>query len=675
MRKVIILILIIMTSNIFAQKPETIRGYKFDFPDYEIKSTSNNIQVILIEDDEQPITNVRLIIGGGSSTENKPGIAELTASMLTKGARDYSAQQIAQIIDGNGAILSTRAAEDMLIISLQVLNKNLNNVLPVFEAIVNTPTFNEDELEKLKSLSKAAIIADKSNPASLASKLSKVAIYGENHPYSQFTRENDIDNITPKDLKEYYSKHLNARNISIAIFGDYSSEAKDNILATIVNIDDDKEKTPIINLPEPVLMPQGVYFIPREGSVQSSIRVLFPTPAYKDFDYELISMNGTVIGASFTGRLFKTLREKYSYTYSPSGGVTARKFDNFFYAAADVNESVTDSSINVIKDQVLSLATENVNEDELNSIKKYKTGSYYMNFENSSYVASLIQNAEFKGKKAKTLETYDDRMKGFTPTQLNLIAKKYLKPEFMRIVVVGPESVKDKLTQFGKVYEYDKNIKANTGYAKVDIDAEDLLEEYLDAIGDDIEDLEYLEITGTGKTEMNGNSIETSLLEYRERKGKFYQSIDFAGMTQKKMSNGEKAWIIAGGVNQEVPVDETMALEADFFGVRNLIENGFNCKVLGKKDGKIYMKAEQPNGSSSIYQFDASTYLLLSASTVEEAFGQKIEVETFYSDYKKHGDFTLPAKIKNSSPMMNMNLDLDYKFDIKNSEISFTPEK
>lgn len=672
---IILTLIFMMQDQLIAEKPEAIEGYEFEFPEYDIEVTSNNIKLILLQDDEQPITNLRLIIGGGSSIEPKPGVAELTASMLYKGAGGLSAFQIAQKLDGIGAQLSINSNDDMIIVSLEVLNKHLEEALQIFEKIINNPTFDEDELDKLKQLVKASITADKANPGSLAGKLSKKVIFGEDHPYASNPSEEDIDKISVEDLKKFYDKILHARNMSLAIYGDFSDDMVDVIAATLTDIKDDKETKPVIDIPTTETMPKGVYFIPRSGSVQSTIRVLFPAPEYKNNDYEILSFTGNIIGASFTGRLFKTLREKHAYTYTPSAGVTQRKYNNYFYAAADVKESVTDSAINVINDQIFDLLENNVEEEELSSIKKYRSGRYQMNFENASFIVSMIQNAEFKGKNARTLESYIDRLENFSSSQVKLVSKEYLDRNNARIVVVGPESVKEDLKQFGKIYTYNKDIEPDAGYQSVEIDADDLIDNYIEAIekSEDLDDVESLFTSGTGTATMAANQVPIELKEYREAGGKFYQKIDFAGMAQEKWININKSWISAGGVLNEMPLTDDLKLEAQIFALAKLEDMTYSMKVLGKQDNMLFLKAASPNGSETIYRFDASTYLLLGSSSIEDSPQGQIEIETKLSNYKDFGGILFPTTISINSQMFSYDVEMNYEIN-KKQDYKFEPD-
>ncbi|MDC1068232.1 pitrilysin family protein [Candidatus Kapabacteria bacterium] len=676
MKKLFILLIFIMLNQLIAQKPKPISGYNFKFPEYEIKSTNNNIQLLLIKDDKQPITNIRLIIGGGTSVESKTGVADLTAAMLTKGAGELSALQIAESLDGIGASLSINAADDFIVANLEVLNKHLDKALEIFELIINNPTFDKRELEKIKKLAISSIIADKANPSSLASNLSKIVIYGENHPYSKFARESDIEKIEVDDLKNYYKKYLHARNMSLAIYGDYSDESIQKIKNIISKITDDKETKPIIDVPNPKPLPKGIYFIEREGSVQSTVRVLFPAPSFNDYDYETLSFNGSIIGASFTGRLFRTLREKYSFTYSPSGGLTNKRFSNYFYAAADVKEAVTDSSIEVINEQIFNLYKSEISNDELESIKKYKSGSYMMNFENSSFVAAMLQNSEFKGKKARQVESFLDRLKNIQSSQVSLSAKKFLKEDQVKIVVVGPASIKSKLEKFGKVYEYDKNIMADAGYSNSSLDSDDLLEKYNSAIGgmSNLKKIESLLTTGKGTANLQGREMPTELYEYRKSGNKLYQKLDVAGMAQQKWINENDVWINAGGMEQKMDINDAFKLESKIFGVSQLEKSDYALKVLGEKENKVALEAVSPSGTKTIYMFDSSTYLLISSSTSEQTPQGLIEIETKYLEYTKTGELTLPSKVKSTTPMFSYELNLEYKFNT-NEKIEFTPSK
>jgi len=373
--KMFILIILIMTSlNMASQeinpdiKPEPLADIQYPFPNYEVEKLKNGLKVFLIEDKEQPTIAFRILINGGSSLDgDKSGLSELTSGLLTKGTKKFGAEQIANKLDGVGASVYANSGADFITIYAQSLKKHQPLLLEVLTEVLLNPTFPNEEFEKLQKQMIAGIQYEKSNPSSLAQQLARVALYGKEHPYSKVNSENSVNSITLEDVKNYFNTWFKVNNASIAVIGDFK---KVDILKDLEIYFSkwEKAKIPEINIPNPKTMTRGVYFISRPGSVQSSVVVTTLTVPYLSREYEKLNLAANILGA-FSGRLFSTLREKHSLTYSPYGFQTRTKYSNRFAAGADVTGAKTDQSIQVILDALRKLNQKEPYTNELDRIR------------------------------------------------------------------------------------------------------------------------------------------------------------------------------------------------------------------------------------------------------------------------------------------------------------------
>jgi len=664
-------------------KPEPLEDIRLKFPETSVHYLSNGIKVYLIEDERQPLLNIRLLIGGGSSydiidgNDAKPGLAELTAEMLTKGTDKLSALDIAKTLDGVGASISSSASNDYLSVYISSLNKHLDKVLNIAKDITSKPKFDEDEIKKAKSQFKASIMAEKSNPSSLANKLAALVSYGSDHPYSRTNSEESIVSINRKDLVYYHKTYFIANNVSIAVSGDYKELGILDLLEKYFG-NMPKGELPKVEIPETKSMPKGVYFIERPGSAQSTVRYVFNTVPYASDDYEYLNFASSIISGGFSGRLFKTLREKYAYTYSPTGGLGANKYANIYLCGSDVRNDVTDSSITVIMEQVNDLAENIPSDEEFEAIKKYKYGSYLMSFENTDYVMSLIQNSEFKGKRLEKLETYPARLKQMKPRAVQNVARKYLSQDQSYIVVVGNKDVKEKLEKFGNIFEYDMDINPMSGkdakYKETSITVDELLSNYSEAIGsDDVEKFSSIIVNSEEEMSMQGKSFKGKTVT-KYKNGKYHSYSNFDIFTQEEWYDGENYFrAMNGNIEKDDPANDPMfKLEKDFFGIQKLNRLNFECTILGEKNEQIVLESKDKDGST-IYNFNSETYILESTEAIKNTPMGMMVIKVMYNDYKKFGDLNLPTEIKVLSPVMNKYSKNTYKINPEIDENEFKP--
>lgn len=683
------LLLIIMTISLAQSqpldkkiKPEPLEDIRLKFPETSVHYLSNGIKVYLIEDERQPLLNIRLLVGGGSSydiIENKakPGLAELTAEMLTKGTDKLKALDIAKTLDGVGASINSSASNDYLSIYISSLNKHLDKVLNIANDIITNPNFNNEEIEKAKSQFKASIMAEKSNPSSLAGKLAALISYGENHPYSQINSEESIESIERKDLVYYHQTYFKANNISIAVSGDYKELGILNLLEKYFGTIK-KAELPKIEIPETKSMPKGVYFIERPGSAQSTVRYVFNTVPYASDDYEYLNFASSIISGGFSGRLFKTLREKYAYTYSPTGGLGSNKYANVYLCGSDVRNDVTDSSITVIMEQVNDLAENVPSTEEFEAIKKYKYGSYLMAFENTDYVMSLIQNSEFKGKRLEKLESYPARLKQMKPRAVQNVARKYLNQDNAFIVVVGNKDVKEKLEKFGNIFEYDMDINPLSGknaqYKETSITVDELLGNYSESIGSEDEvNFNSIIVNSEEEMSMQGKTFKGKTIT-KYQNGKYHSFSNFDIFTQEEWFDGENYFrAMNGNIEKDDPANDPMfKLEKDFFGVQKLNKLNFDCTILGEKKGQIVLESKDKDGST-LYNFNSETFLLESTEATKNTPMGMMVIKVMYNDYKKFDELNLPTEIKVLSPVMNKYSKNSYKINTEIDENDFKP--
>lgn len=99
-----------------------------------------------------------------------------------------------------------------------------------------------------------------------------------------------------------------------------------------------------------------------------------------------------VLGGTFSARLNQNLREKHGYTYGAGSSLNSDKVIGNFNASATVRNSVTDSAITEIFNELKRLRNEKVPELELERIKSYLNGSFSRSLENPQTIARFALN-------------------------------------------------------------------------------------------------------------------------------------------------------------------------------------------------------------------------------------------------------------------------------------------
>ena len=136
-----------------AQVPEPGPAKSVNIPPVKETRLKNGLTVAVVEKHSVPIITVQLLVKAGASSETiqKSGLANMTASILTKGTKTRSAEQIAQEVEFLGGSISSSAGWNNSSVSITVTSDKLEQAMAILADVVLNPAFKQEELDLLKS--------------------------------------------------------------------------------------------------------------------------------------------------------------------------------------------------------------------------------------------------------------------------------------------------------------------------------------------------------------------------------------------------------------------------------------------------------------------------------------------------------------------------------------------
>lgn len=655
---------------------------EYEFPRYEEAVLKNGLKVYVIEDHRQPTIAFRLQVRAGETFDGtKPGVSYLMANLLTKGTRKRTAMDIASALDSIGAELSATTGGELLTVTASGLKKHMALLLAIFSDVVLNPTFPKEELDKLMPQVIAAIKQEKTRPSQVAMALSRMVLYGPDHPSAQRRTEESVRAITVEDIRSFHSKYVRPNNIaSLAIIGDVTlKEIAPQIEAAFRRWE--RAPVDVKELPPPKPMARGVYFVERPGSVQSTIILCGLAPGRKDPDYEKLELAVELLGNGFTGRLFKTLRETYSFTYTPYAFLTQGKYFNRFVAGADVRTAVTDSAILVLRREIEKVAAEPASDAEFEVLKQNVVGSFQMNFEQPWFVATLLQNAHYLELAEEFFKGYAKRMMAYSPYDALAAAERYLQPRNWWLIVVGKPDIAKELERWGDVYRYDLDLKPLSSAEPVPVSmrVEELLQRYAQALGG-VEKLQRIETvikTSSITFTMRGQEFSGTSTVKQKAPNKSYQRLSLPIIQQEQWVDGDRAWIKQGTDAARLAPDRVAAEMLDratLFYVTKLPQLGYQCSIVGKRNGAFILRAVK-NGKETRFYFDENTYLLRRTDYQQGPEESDMTFSEYYDDYKPVEGVLLPFRERLESPMFTITSTNSYQINVPLSDTEFEPPK
>ena len=443
-----------VTPGIQTTPPVPGEAPEVSLPDPVRRRLSNGLEVILVEQHELPVVDVRLVLrtGGAADAPAQAGRATLLADMLDEGTTTRTALQIADELEYLGAELGTDAAWDASLATLHVLRPRLDDALALMADVILHPTFPDEELERKRAERIATLIQQRDEPRFLASNAFASVLYGAEHPYgiSLLGTDASIRALRRDDLLRTYRRYWRPSNAFIVVAGDVTIADLLPMLERHFGEWEDAAVEPATLPAPPAARASSVFIVDKPGAAQSEIRVGQIGVARDTPDYFPLLVMNTMLGGSFTSRLNMNLREEKGYTYGARSGFDQRMSAGPFTAAAAVHTAVTDSAVIEFLREMRRMRDERVSDGELDRAVNYIAYGLARRFETTNDIASNVSEAELYRLGDDYFDTYVSRVRAVTADDVQRVARTYLDPAQWSIVIAGDRAaIEDKLRALG----------------------------------------------------------------------------------------------------------------------------------------------------------------------------------------------------------------------------------
>ncbi|MCH8894804.1 MAG: insulinase family protein [Proteobacteria bacterium] len=416
------------------------------FPQIERSRLKNGVEVVLAERHAVPIINIAIQFDAGYAADagRKLGAASFTLAMLREGTTSRDALEISEESELLGARIRTGSSLDMSQASMNALKANLDESMELFADIVRNPSFEIEEIERLRPRSLAAIQQEKVQPVTIALRELPPLLYGKDHAYgiplTGSGTEESVKSITRDDLLAFHRDWLRPDNATIFVVGDTSmSEMLPLLNQHFGDWDAPASEKPVKNIAEVELATEAkIYLVDKPGSPQSLILAghLAP-PAGADNNLVIGAMNN-VIGGDFTARINMDLRETKSWSYGARTFIIGARGQQPYLVYAPVQTDRTADSVTALLAQFDAyLGSDRTRPEELDRVVKNETRSLPGQYETGAAVLrTMLSNARF-GRPDDYVLTLTDQYEAMSLEQIDAAADEVLKPHRLIWLIVG----------------------------------------------------------------------------------------------------------------------------------------------------------------------------------------------------------------------------------------------
>jgi len=401
----------------------------------------NGLTVICLENRRLPVVVAEVAVAEIRLREpaEQSGIAALTGAMLEEGSDQHSGPEIAAMIESVGGSLVFNVSGG----TVKVLSPDTALGLDLLFASLMRPSFPPDALERVREQQLSAIAEAETQPRNRARNRIQQLIYGE-HPLGRPSsgRREIVEKLTVADLKRFHQQHFAPNRATVVVVGDFDTPT---MLKAIQKRTADWKPMPITKLTlatPPVRNRPLQELITDPTAAQTHIYLGHLGITRNHPDYYALAVMDNVLGTGpgFTDRLSATLRDRQGLAYTVTAQITGSASDQpgmflgYIGTFPDKFTWVRDSFLREIE----RIRNEPATVQEVEDAKNYLLGSLPFRLETNAQIAEQLLAAERYGLGFEMLEDYRREIAKVTPAEVQRVAKKFLRPQSVVIVAVGP---------------------------------------------------------------------------------------------------------------------------------------------------------------------------------------------------------------------------------------------
>ena len=662
-KKIIIALVVILSSSANAQLdrsiiPESGPAPEIFFGKPKTFKLDNGLTVMVVENTKLPRASASLSFDNPLIFEGDiAGISSILAEMVGNGTQSISKEDFIEEIDYMGASLNVTGSGAFA----GSLKRYFPRVLELMASAVLEPLFTQEEFDRQKNLIKESLKTGDKDVGTAANRVEGFITYGSQHPNGEFVTQESLDKSSLQDAIDFYNNYSSPSNAYLVIIGDVNY---DEIKSKISDLFESWSSKDVSSgsFPSPTNPDETeIIFVDMPNAVQSVVSIINTIDFNKNnSDYFAALVANRILGGGGAGRLFNNLREDKGWTYGSYSDISeSYKTKGTVIAQAQVRNEVTDSAAVELLMELDKMKNSFVTDQELNSAKAKYTGNFVLSLENPSTIAGFARNIITQKLPEDYYNSFLENINNVTKEDVQKAANNYFLTNNTRVFITGKgseilESIENieyngkkiKIRYFDK---YANEIERPDYNLDTNISAENIIENYLDAIGSkqELSKITSIEIRATSN--IQGTVLEMYSIKNNQNQSKMEMTA--MGMTiAKNVFNKFQGFNEVNG--QRIPLSdielEQAIINSALFSELNYDYSTIELIGLSSVEDEEVYELKITENKSAFYSKVSG--LKLKEVETQEVNGNLIINETYFKDYQQIDSILLPREVNQVSP-------------------------
>ena len=436
------------SATTIPDRPEKLSFPPFEFTPpkaetYRVELKSGPVAYIA-EDRELPLITISILVRTGDwvEPEGKEGLTDFCGTLLTRaGTESRTAQELEERLAFLAANLNSDIQGAQGTVSLNLLSKDLDEGLAILREVLTKPRFQQDRLDLQKRMTMQSMKQRNDDSANIEGMEQGFLSYGERFWDNRHQTAASIESITREDLQAFHQRWFFPGNFIVAAAGDFN---RAEMIAKLEKLFSDWPWAGTLPPPIPqdvAIAAPGVYLVDKTVN-QGRVSLILPGIKRENPDYlAVLLMNDILGGSGFSSRLVNRVRSDEGLAYSVGSVFQGGIYFPYVFRAAFQSKSRTVAyATSLIVEEIKRIAAEPVTDEELENSKRSYVDRLPRNFASKGQVVGVYAGEEYTGRyqtDPQYWQTVAKRINAVTKADVQRVAKKYLTPEQLVILVVG----------------------------------------------------------------------------------------------------------------------------------------------------------------------------------------------------------------------------------------------
>jgi zinc protease len=439
--------------------PLLVQASEFRLPAFETSKLPNGLTVYLMERHDVPLVAVRAVVKAGAVNDaNQAGLANLTGDAILLGSQLHNKAAIDEAFDFRGAVLSGGSGIEQTTVQANFARKDGAVLMSLFAELVQQPSFDATELDKLRTRKVNGLKQAKESPRRVADTYYRAMLFGGGaYASPPAGTVNSLTALKQDDVKTFHHRYFRPDNAAVIVVGDFDPvEMRKQISSLFGDWKAEGALPQHADYGKVMADKPRVWLVNKSDAIETTFQIGGPGIARNDPDYVPLQVLNTVLGGRFTSWLNDELRVNSGLTYGANSSFNTLSQTGTFAITSFTALPKTEAALALTHKTYERLWSKGIDKTTLESAKAYIKGQYPPRYETSEQLANLLGDMYALGVDRSQIDNFMKDVDSLTPERAKQLVQKHFPRQNLQTVLVGKaDEIRKIAAQYGEVTELD----------------------------------------------------------------------------------------------------------------------------------------------------------------------------------------------------------------------------